>query len=332
MRQTPQSRKSKGNGFPTFGAGRRQRKEGAIHGGLERLNATRGVESDLHRSGQRGWVGMTRGLLAVPASAGLLACASLTRVSGPAQARAHHPLPLLQGYGGQDKAYIATQGPMPNTVSDFWEMVWQEEAPLIIMLTQLREGKEVGGSTLGSGARGHLSVPESQGTEATPARSRGGGRGQVSSPLGGRETPRGAPDPADRPRPLTPSPPPAQKCVHYWPTEEETYGPFHVRVQDVRERPEYTVRTLTIQVPGAAGAGLPLSGHPLGVSGLLRETCLNPTPAELPGPGRGMRVPSWGPSSWQGRHHHPCGKQGGLWSRCWRAPGSLMRGLTTCEA
>lgn len=208
MRQTPQSRKSKGNGFPTFGAGRRQRKEGAIHGGLERLNATRGVESDLHRSGQRGWVGMTRGLLAVPASAGLLACASLTRVSGPAQARAHHPLPLLQGYGGQDKAYIATQGPMPNTVSDFWEMVWQEEAPLIIMLTQLREGKEVGGSTLGSGARGHLSVPESQGTEATPARSRGGGRGQVSSPLGGRETPRGAPDPADRPRPLTPSPPP----------------------------------------------------------------------------------------------------------------------------
>lgn len=33
---------------------------------------------------------------------------------------------------------------MPNTVSDFWEMVWQEEAPLIVMLTQLREGKEVG--------------------------------------------------------------------------------------------------------------------------------------------------------------------------------------------
>lgn len=34
---------------------------------------------------------------------------------------------------------------MPNTVSDFWEMVWQEEVSLIIMLTQLREGKEVGG-------------------------------------------------------------------------------------------------------------------------------------------------------------------------------------------
>lgn len=39
---------------------------------------------------------------------------------------------------------------MPNTVSDFWEMVWQEEVSLIIMLTQLREGKEVGGRGTGS--------------------------------------------------------------------------------------------------------------------------------------------------------------------------------------
>lgn len=52
---------------------------------------------------------------------------------------------LPQGYDGQEKVYIATQGPMPNTVSDFWEMVWQEEVSLIVMLTQLREGKEVGG-------------------------------------------------------------------------------------------------------------------------------------------------------------------------------------------
>lgn len=53
--------------------------------------------------------------------------------------------PPLQGYNGQEKVYIATQGPMPNTVSDFWEMVWQEGVSLIIMLTQLQEGKEVGG-------------------------------------------------------------------------------------------------------------------------------------------------------------------------------------------
>ncbi|XP_017751990.1 PREDICTED: tyrosine-protein phosphatase non-receptor type 7 isoform X2 [Rhinopithecus bieti] len=85
----------------------------------------------------------------------------------------------IRGYDGKEKVYIATQGPMPNTVSDFWEMVWQEEVSLIVMLTQLREGKE--------------------------------------------------------------------KCVHYWPTEEETYGPFQIRIQDMKECPEYTVRQLTIQ-------------------------------------------------------------------------------------
>lgn len=37
---------------------------------------------------------------------------------------------------------------MPNTVADFWEMVWQEDVSLIVMLTQLREGKEVGGRAI----------------------------------------------------------------------------------------------------------------------------------------------------------------------------------------
>ncbi|XP_010643388.1 tyrosine-protein phosphatase non-receptor type 7 isoform X3 [Fukomys damarensis] len=86
----------------------------------------------------------------------------------------------IRGYDGQEKVYIATQGPMPNTVSDFWEMVWQEDVCLIIMLTQLRESKE--------------------------------------------------------------------KCVHYWPTEEETYGPFRIRTQDMKECPEYTVRQLSVQL------------------------------------------------------------------------------------
>lgn len=48
----------------------------------------------------------------------------------------------IQGYSGKEKAYIATQGPMPNTINDFWTMVWQEEVPLIIMLTKLKEEKE----------------------------------------------------------------------------------------------------------------------------------------------------------------------------------------------
>ncbi|XP_046320007.1 tyrosine-protein phosphatase non-receptor type 7 isoform X5 [Marmota monax] len=38
-----------------------------------------------------------------------------------------------------------------------------------------------------------------------------------------------------------------RKCVHYWPTKEETYGPFQIRIQDTKECPEYTVRQLTIQ-------------------------------------------------------------------------------------
>lgn len=42
-------------------------------------------------------------------------------------------------------------GPHANTVSDFWEMVWQEEVSLIVMLTQLREGKEVGGRATSPG-------------------------------------------------------------------------------------------------------------------------------------------------------------------------------------
>lgn len=85
----------------------------------------------------------------------------------------------IRGYNGQEKVYIATQGPMPNTVSDFWEMVWQEGVSLIIMLTQLQEGKE--------------------------------------------------------------------KCVRYWPTEEDTYGPFRVCSREEEELPEYTVRRLALQ-------------------------------------------------------------------------------------
>ncbi|XP_069797794.1 receptor-type tyrosine-protein phosphatase R-like isoform X3 [Narcine bancroftii] len=48
----------------------------------------------------------------------------------------------IRGFGGKEKAYIATQGPMVNTVSDFWEMVWQEDSPLIVMITKLKEKNE----------------------------------------------------------------------------------------------------------------------------------------------------------------------------------------------
>ncbi|XP_036389959.1 tyrosine-protein phosphatase non-receptor type 7-like [Megalops cyprinoides] len=48
----------------------------------------------------------------------------------------------VRGYGGSAKTYIATQGPMVNTVGDFWEMVWQEDSSIIVMITDLKEKKE----------------------------------------------------------------------------------------------------------------------------------------------------------------------------------------------
>jgi len=49
----------------------------------------------------------------------------------------------VQGYGGEARAYIATQGPMTNTVNDFWAMVWQEKSPAIVMITKLTEQNRV---------------------------------------------------------------------------------------------------------------------------------------------------------------------------------------------
>ncbi|KAL6178062.1 hypothetical protein ACLB2K_049582 [Fragaria x ananassa] len=37
--------------------------------------------------------------------------------------------------------FIATQGPVPNTYEDFWEMVMQYRCPVVIMLTRLDSGK-----------------------------------------------------------------------------------------------------------------------------------------------------------------------------------------------
>lgn len=41
--------------------------------------------------------------------------------------------------GGNINRYIATQGPLPNTVTDFWRMVQQESSHLIVMLTTVME-------------------------------------------------------------------------------------------------------------------------------------------------------------------------------------------------
>nr|XP_034321702.1 receptor-type tyrosine-protein phosphatase epsilon [Crassostrea gigas] len=38
------------------------------------------------------------------------------------------------------RTYIATQGPKPKTIADFWTMIWQEEVGNIVCLTNLTEG------------------------------------------------------------------------------------------------------------------------------------------------------------------------------------------------
>ena len=48
----------------------------------------------------------------------------------------------MQGYR-QPNAFIATQGPVPNTVVDFWRMVWEQDTPTIVMLTKLEEDGKI---------------------------------------------------------------------------------------------------------------------------------------------------------------------------------------------
>uniref|UniRef100_A0A803VUP3 protein-tyrosine-phosphatase n=1 Tax=Ficedula albicollis TaxID=59894 RepID=A0A803VUP3_FICAL len=48
---------------------------------------------------------------------------------------------FITGYWGP-KAMIATQGPLQETISDFWQMVFQRKVKVVVMLTELKEGDE----------------------------------------------------------------------------------------------------------------------------------------------------------------------------------------------
>eukprot|EP00912_Choanoflagellata_sp_UC4_P001584 UC4_evm1s1006 len=46
---------------------------------------------------------------------------------------------FVRGWDGTPKQYIAGQGPLTNTLADWWRMIWETEVPCIVMVTGLKE-------------------------------------------------------------------------------------------------------------------------------------------------------------------------------------------------
>ncbi|CAF1014977.1 unnamed protein product [Adineta ricciae] len=45
----------------------------------------------------------------------------------------------VKGFPDESRTFIATQGPLANTIIDFYRMIWQEHVPVVVMITRLFE-------------------------------------------------------------------------------------------------------------------------------------------------------------------------------------------------
>ncbi|CAI6340488.1 unnamed protein product [Periconia digitata] len=76
--------------------------------------------------------------------------------SGCDYVNANHIQPSMS-----NKRYIATQGPLPATFNDFWNVVWQQDVRVIVMLTAEQEGGQLKAHNYWSNRQyGHLHLNE----------------------------------------------------------------------------------------------------------------------------------------------------------------------------
>ncbi|XP_020952521.1 receptor-type tyrosine-protein phosphatase F isoform X19 [Sus scrofa] len=146
---------------------------------------------------------------------------------------------FLDGYR-QQKAYIATQGPLAESTEDFWRMLWEHNSTIVVMLTRLREMGRVSPS---------LGPP---GPDSTPAPRP---RTAVSSASQPHSTPKCSETRSRLRLPPPPSSPdrggwvlcPQEKCHQYWPAERSArYQYFVVDPMAEYNMPQYILREFKV--------------------------------------------------------------------------------------